>query len=94
MIEIDLGDLSRTLVHAPRNPRVVISGNFATPYVVLDALDALIPEYRLHMLNAHGDIPNREGVSYETSFVGPAMRGIDELHYLRSEEHTSELQSH
>jgi len=56
------------------NPRVLTSGNFATPYTLLSAVDQVLPEYRLHMLNAHGQLPKRDGVTYETAFIGPAMR--------------------
>ncbi len=66
----------------PENPRVVASGNFATPTVLLDALDSTVPEYKLHMLNAQKGLPDREGVEYETTFVGPGMRGHDRLVYI------------
>ena len=36
------------------------------------------------MLNAHGDIPNRDGITYETAFVGPAMRNHPRLDYIPS----------
>ena len=42
--------------------------------MLLGALDAVVPEYRLHMLNAQKGLPDREGVTYETAFVGPGMR--------------------
>lgn len=64
------------------NPRVVASGNFATPHALLNAVDAALPEYRLHMLNAQPGIPYREGVTYETAFVGPAMRNSERLEYI------------
>ena len=63
------------------NPRVFASGNFATPYTLLNAVDAVLPEYRLNMLNAHGALPKREGVTYETVFIGPAMRDPN-THYI------------
>jgi len=74
--------LASVLNSLPSNPRVVASGNFATPTVILDALDAVVPEYRLHMLNAQGPLPDREGVVYETTFVGPAMRRHPRLQYI------------
>jgi acyl-CoA hydrolase len=33
------------------------------------------------MLNAHDGIPDREGITYETAFVGPAMRRHPRLNY-------------
>ncbi|WP_298212357.1 acetyl-CoA hydrolase/transferase C-terminal domain-containing protein [Ferrimicrobium sp.] len=54
--------------------RVVVSGNFATPHQLLDAFDRAVPEYRLFILNPHGAIPDRPGVTYESPFLGPAIR--------------------
>ena len=74
-----------TLVSAlPGTPRVVASGNFATPSAVLDEIDAAVPEYRLYMLNAQPGIPTREGVVHETSFVGAGMRRTPGLRYVPS----------
>ena len=81
MKTIELASLRPVLEAVPANPRVLVSGNFATPYQVLAEIDRHLPTYRLHMLNAHGDIPTREGVIHETSFVGPAMRGSADLAY-------------
>jgi len=79
---VTVEQLKSALGSLPENPRVIASGNFATPTVVLHALDEVVPEYRLHMLNAQHPIPDREGVTYETTFVGPAMRRHDRLHYI------------
>jgi acyl-CoA hydrolase len=73
-----LGQLFGTL---PGTPRVVASGNFATPWQALAALDAAVAEYRLFMLNAQAGVPDRDGVTLETPFVGPGMRGRDRLRY-------------
>ena len=81
---ITLEQVPSVLGHLPKNPRVIASGNFATPRALLTAFDAVVPEYRLHMLNAHQPIPDREGVTYETAFVGPAMRNHPSLRYLPS----------
>ena len=64
------------------HPRVVATGNFATPSATLRLLDGCLERYRLFMLNAQPGIPARAGVSYETPFVGPGMRGSDALVYL------------
>lgn len=82
MRTISLEQLPSVLAGLPANPRVVTSGNFATPYTLLNALDAQLPEYRLHMLNAHGAIPDRDGVTYETAFIGPAMRHHPRTRYI------------
>ena len=79
---VTVEQLKSALKSLPDNPRVVASGNFATPTVILNALDEVVPEYKLHMLNAQGPIPDREGVTYETTFVGPAMRRHERLHYI------------
>ncbi len=63
-------------------PRIIASGNFAAPLQVLSVLDAALPEYRLHMLNAQAGIPDREGVIHETAFVGPGMRRSPRLAYI------------
>jgi acyl-CoA hydrolase len=62
--------------------RVVASGNFATPMPLIDALAESQEEFTLHMLNAHGQLPDRAGVTLETAFVGPAMRGRSNLRYV------------
>src|ERR1700734_4059594 len=62
-------------------PRVVVGGNFATPWRALAVLDGTLARYRLFALNAQAGMPNREGVTFESPFVGPGMRGRSELHY-------------
>ncbi len=64
------------------NPRVIASGNFATPKTLLQAVDSVFPAYRLNILNAQPGIPNREGITYETAFVGPGMRHHERLVYI------------
>lgn len=74
--------LQSILSRVDDNPRVVASGNFAAPKTLLAAIDAVYPTYRLNMLNAQPGIPNREGVTYETAFVGAGMRHHDRLEYI------------
>jgi acyl-CoA hydrolase len=81
---ITLDQLKTVMAHLPPNPRIVTSGNFAAPYAVLRVLDEQVPEYTLHMLNAQPGIPDREGVTFETCFVGPAMRHSPRLRYIPS----------
>ena len=68
--------LGAVLAGIPGTPRVVADGNFATPWRALGLLDAAIGEYRLYMLNAQPGIPDRPGVTLETSFVGAGMRVV------------------
>ncbi len=80
---VTTGSLAASLASLPAaSPRVVASGNFATPRVLIDVLDTSLASYRLFMLNAQGVLPDREGVVLETPFVGPAMRGRPGLDYL------------
>jgi acyl-CoA hydrolase len=64
-------------------PRVVASGNLATPRGLLGLLERSVERYRLFMLAAAPPLPARDGVIFETPFVGPGMRGAGErLDYL------------
>lgn len=62
--------------------RVVASGNFATPKALLRIADQHIPEFRLFMLGAQSGIPNRDGVTFESPFLGPGMRHSSRLNYI------------
>lgn len=62
-------------------PRVVMSGNFATPWRALSILDTTVAEYHLFALNAQEGIPDRDGVVPESAFVGPGMRRSERLRY-------------
>jgi len=64
------------------SPRVVVSGNFATPWQSLKILDGSVASYRLFALNAQAGIPDRDGVTLESPFVGPGMRRSQRLRYL------------
>lgn len=63
---------------------MVVSGNVATPWSVVDTIDRSLEQYRLFMLNAHAGVPERPGVIAETSFVGPGMRRHPALSYIPS----------
>jgi acyl-CoA hydrolase len=65
----------------PGVPRVVLGGNFATPWQALSVLDAAVAQYRLFALNAQRGIPDRDGVVPESPFIGPGMRGAAGLRY-------------
>ena len=79
---VTLEKLESILSRIGDNPRVIASGNFATPKTLLQAVDSVFPTYRLNMLNAQPGIPNREGITYETAFVGPGMRHHERLVYI------------
>ena len=79
--------LGQVLGALPGVPRVVAGGNVATPWQALAVVDAAVGEYRLFVLNGqHGingqqGLPDREGVTLESAFVGPGMRGRERLKY-------------
>ncbi|MFA1542511.1 acetyl-CoA hydrolase/transferase family protein [Actinomadura monticuli] len=76
--------LGSVLGGLPGRPRVVAGGNFATPRRALAVLDGAASEYRLFMLNAQGELPDRDGVELETPFVGAGMRRRARLRYYPS----------
>ena len=81
---INYEQLKSILSSQTDNPRIVASGNFAPPTTLLKAADESLERFKLHMLNAHPGIPDRDGIEYESTFVGPAMRRHPRLHYIPS----------
>lgn len=81
---INYEQLKAILSGVADNPRVVASGNFATPTVLLKAMDESVENFKLNMLGAQPGIPDREGITYESSFLGPAMRRHKNLRYIPS----------
>jgi acyl-CoA hydrolase len=81
---INAEQLRSVLANLPSNPRIIASGNFATPHTLLKVADEVIPEFTLHMLNAQPGIPDREGITYESAFVGAGMRRHPRLNYIPS----------
>lgn len=77
-------DLARALAALPDNPRIVVSGNHVTPWHTVGLVDAALDRYRLWALNGQRGLPDREGVTLETSFVGPGMRRSPRLSYVPS----------
>jgi acyl-CoA hydrolase len=75
-------ELSRVLGALPSGVRVLASGNFATPKALLALADAHMNEFRLFMLGAQVGIPNRDGVIFESPFLGPGMRRSPRLNYI------------
>jgi len=74
--------LGRVLGGLPGTPRVVTSGNFATPWQALTAVDKALSQYRLFALNAQAGVPDRDGVTLESPFIGPGMRRSPRVRYL------------
>ena len=77
--------LAAVLAALPDNPRIVISGNAATPAAAVAVIDAALERYTIHALNAApGTAPERPGVTAETCFVGAGMRRHPALAYVPS----------
>src|SRR4051794_14349218 len=84
MRTVSTEELTRRLAQLPGSPRVVVSGNAATPWVGVRAVDEALAEYTLHALNAPPGLPERPGVTAETCFVGAGMRRHPALAYVPS----------
>jgi acyl-CoA hydrolase len=74
-------EIAAILGGLPGVPRVVVSGNYATPWHALGLADAAIEKYRLFALNAQPGFPDRAGVILESAFIGPGMRARESLRY-------------
>ena len=79
---VTTSELESELARVPPGGRVVASGNFATPRHVLDVVDKTVSAYRLNMLNAQRGLPDRDGVVWETTFVGTGMRRSPRLSFV------------
>ena len=75
-------DLDRLVADLPSQPRVVVSGNAATPWTLLHQFNWAVDTYVLHQLNPQVGVPDRPGVTLETPFVGPGARHSSRLSYL------------
>ncbi len=75
----ELGKIFRSL--NPSAPRVLVGGNFATPWPLVTVLDSAVESYRLFGMNMQKGTPRRVGVTLETAFVGPGMRHFPGLVY-------------
>ncbi len=63
-------------------PRVVVGGNTATPWQLLRAVDQALPRYRVFVLNPQDPWPQRDGLITESPFIGPGVRGRDDVDFL------------
>lgn len=77
-------ELAQALANVPQDPRVVVTGNHVTPWHTVGLIDAALDEYRLWTLNGQRGLPDREGVTLETCFVGPGQRRSPRLSYVPS----------
>ncbi|MBL8930148.1 MAG: hypothetical protein JNL54_08510 [Kineosporiaceae bacterium] len=68
----------------PTPPRLVASGNLATPWTLLGHVDRTLERYRVYAINGQRGFAHRDGVSLETSFVGIGMRKAPNLRYVPS----------
>lgn len=82
MIKVSATELAKVFESLPSGVRVLASGNFATPKALLKIADEHIAEFRLFMLGAQSGIPNRDGVIFESPFLGPGMRRSPRLNYI------------
>lgn len=77
---VEESELAAHLAHlVGRRPRIVVSGNFATPRALLGAVDRCLPSYRLWTLTGQPGLPDRDGVVHETPFAGPGVRDSERL---------------
>lgn len=83
MQEVTLGQAAARLRQLPGSaPRIVVSGNFATPWTLLRLLDETLESYRSFVLNPQHGWPSRPGAVTESPFVGPGVRNNDFLDYI------------
>jgi acyl-CoA hydrolase len=79
---VDVDRLGQVVDRHRGVPRVVTSGNAATPWTALSVLDKALERYTLHLLNPQPGVPDRDGVVLETCFVGPGARRSARLAYV------------
>ncbi len=79
----DLDEVTARLAALGRGePRLVVSGNYATPVPLVEAAGRAFERCRLFALNAQAPWPSVPGAVCETPFVGPGMRHEPHLDYL------------
>lgn len=84
MITVDSTRLATALQALPDHPRVVVSGNHSVPWELVRRLDTHVERFTLNLLNGPAGLPDREGVTLETCFVGVGQRRSPRLRYLPS----------
>jgi acyl-CoA hydrolase len=63
-------------------PRIVVSGNAATPWNLVHLLDSTLERYRVFIMNPQVGWPCRPGVITESPFLGPGVRQDPRIEYL------------
>jgi acyl-CoA hydrolase len=63
-------------------PRIVVSGNYATPWELVRILESTLPRCRVFAMNVQDGWPRRDGFVTETPFVGPGVRSDVMVDYL------------
>lgn len=81
---VELAEVITAATARGPHQRVVVSGNFATPVELLTPLLEQLDAPILHALNLQTYVPIPDGVTPETTFVGPGMRRHPALSYIPS----------
>ena len=83
MRTVDDAAVAAALARIPGDePRIVVSGNFATPWHLLDIVNKTLPQWRAFVLNPQHGWPQRDGLITETPFIGPGVRNDPSAVYL------------
>lgn len=80
---VSTSEIAKLLESLPGvEPRLVVSGNFATPWELVGILDKTLSRCRAFVMNPQLGWPVREGFVTESPFVGPGVRHDSSLDYL------------
>lgn len=63
-------------------PRLVVGGNFGTPWELVRLIERTLDRCRLLVMNPQPGWPRRDGIVTESPFIGPGVRGDPTLDYL------------
>ncbi len=78
--EEDVGHQLESVAHD--EPRVVVSGNFATPWTLINIANESLEKFRAFVLNPQRGWPERSGLITETPFVGEGVRYASGVEFL------------
>jgi acyl-CoA hydrolase len=78
--EAEIAQSLRALRTSP--PRVVVSGNVATPWSLVRLVDSTLEQWRAFVMNPQVPWPCREGLITESPFLGPGIRHGRDVEYL------------
>ena len=83
MLSVGAGEIERRVAAlSAREPRVVVSGNFATPWTLLGIIDRTLERYRAFVLNPQRGWPERAGLITESPFLGEGVRRSPNVEFL------------